>query len=79
MEHEDKETATISKGQMWDCGFSVPGLYNLTWYMRGYQYTCQCGAKYISTDSNDGRFTYYNLGTVTFPTDEIHFDVSRVR
>lgn len=77
--YNSSETATVSRGETWDCGFTVPGTYDLNWYMRGHQYSCQCGAKYISTDSNDGTFTYYNLGTVTFPTDEITFEVAKVK
>ncbi len=75
--YSSTETAEISRGETWDCGFTIPGTYNLAWYMRGHRYTCQCGAKYISTDSNDGKFTYYDLGTVVFPTEEITFEVTR--
>jgi len=76
--YKSSETATITLGETWNCGFTIPGTYDLTWYMRGHQYDCQCGVKYISTDSNDGRFTHYNLGTAIFPTDEITFEVTRV-
>lgn len=76
--YSSSKTATISRGETWNCDFTIPGTYDLAWYMRGHQYNCQCGAKYISTDSNDGKFTYYNLGTVVFPTDEITFEITRV-
>lgn len=77
--YSTSKTAEVTKGETWKCSFTEAGTYNLTWYMRGHQYSCQCGAKYISNDSNDGRFTYYNLGTVTFPTDEITFEITKVK
>lgn len=74
--HESREKATITKGETWSCGFTKPGAYVLTWYMRGFVYYAQCGARIISTGGDHGNFWYYNLGTVTFPSEEVHFDVS---
>lgn len=74
----ETETVTISAGQSWSCGFNQPGTYNLTWYARGHSYYAFCGAILISTDMNDGNFEDKHLvGQVVFPTQEIHFDVSR--
>lgn len=36
----------------------------------------QCGATIISTGGDHGSFRYYNLGTATFPSDEVHMDVA---
>ncbi|MBM7685916.1 hypothetical protein [Defluviitalea raffinosedens] len=77
--YASSETAEITKGETWNCGFTETGLYDLTWYMRGHKYDAFCGAKIRSTGADDGKFTTYYLGTVTFPTDEIHFDVTKVK
>lgn len=70
-------TATIYKGE-YGCKFTEPGRYDLSWYMRGHRYIAQCGAKVISTGSDHGQFSYYTLGTITYPTSETAFDISRV-
>lgn len=75
--YSSTNTAKVSAGETWNCGFTTPGTYNLTWYMRGHSYNAQCGVEVISTGSDNGDFRYYNLGRVIFPTKEIHFDVSR--
>ena len=71
------DTATIYKGE-YGCKFTEPGRYDLSWYMRGHRYIAQCGAKVISTGSDHGQFSYYTLGTITYPTSETAFDISRV-
>lgn len=76
--YEETDTVTITVGEEWNCEFTEPGLYELTWYMRGHRYYAQCGATIISTGTDHGKFAYCTLGLVTFPTDEVHFDVTRV-
>lgn len=74
--YSSKDTATIYKGETWDCKFTKPGSYDLTWYMRGHHYPVYGKAKIVSTGSDNGDVTTVKLGTVTFPTEEVAFDVS---
>lgn len=76
--YRNTEIASIEVNEEWYCEFDSPGLYELTWYMRGHKYDAYCGGEYITTDMNDGRFTKVYLGTVTFATKEIHFDISKI-
>lgn len=77
-DYNNKETATITKGESWATNFNKPGTYELTWYMRGHKY-------YITGDvdcyNSDGcyldRKEDLRIGAVLFPTTEIHFDISR--
>lgn len=74
--YKSTNTAVLEVGEEWDCEFTEPKLYNLTWYMRGHKYNAYCGAKYISTDGNDGKFTLLYIGDVIFPTEEVHLEIS---
>lgn len=76
--YKTTNTATVYRGETYSCNLTQPGRYDLSWYMRGHRYIAQCGAKVISTDSDHGRFTYCTLGTITYPTNEVAFDVSRI-
>ena len=70
-------TSTITKGQSWGCNFTTPGLYNLSWYQRAHQYNIFGKCKYITTDTDNGQIKEAYLGTITFPTDEVHFEVTK--
>ncbi len=74
--YESRCKATVTKGETWNCDFNRPGTYVITWYMRGFVCYVQCGATIISTGGDHGNFRYYNLGTATFPSDEVHMDVA---
>lgn len=75
-DYEEVDIAVIEVGEEWNCDFTEPKLYDLTWYMRGHKYTAYCGGKYISTDGNDGKFTLVNIGQVIFPTKEVHLEIT---
>lgn len=75
--YSSSATATVSKGQTWSCNFTTPGLYDLSWYMRAHRYPVYGKAKILSTGSDHGTITSVTLGTITFPVDEIHFDVTK--
>lgn len=70
------DTVTLSKGQVWSCGFTTPGRYNLTWYMRGWNYDVYADVLWISTDGNDGTIHHERIGTCTKPSQETTFDIS---
>lgn len=72
--YSESETASLEVGVEWDLDFTGPGMYDLTWYMRGHQYDAYCGATYISTDGNDGKYLDKYVGTVVFPTTEVTFE-----
>lgn len=76
--YSETNTATITVGETWKCGLITPGTYELAWYMRGHKFYAQCGATIVSTGADHGNFTYYNLGPVIFPSNEVHFSVTRV-
>jgi hypothetical protein len=71
-------TITLSKGETWSCGFTEPGTYNLTWYMRGHNYKMYADVRWICTDSSDGTIHYEYIGSFTKPTTEITFSVMKV-
>lgn len=74
--YKSTDTAVLEVGEEWNCGFTDAKLYDLAWYMRGHKYNAYCGAKYVSTDSNDGKFTLLYIGDVIFPTEEVHLEIS---
>lgn len=73
--YKSSQSATIVSGQTWNVEFGDPGKYYLTWYQRAHQYSAYCGANYITTDSNDGKFTKIYVGEAVFPVNEVHFDI----
>lgn len=70
------DTAYINQGEVWNCGFTTPGRYNLTWYMRGWNYDVYADVKWTTTDANDQTIHHERIGTCTKPTSEITFDIS---
>ncbi|WOO34908.1 hypothetical protein R2R35_13985 [Anaerocolumna sp. AGMB13020] len=71
------DTTKITKGESWQCGFSAPGLYNLSWYQRAHQYEVHGKCKYITTDADNGTIKLAYMGRITFPTSEVHFEVTK--
>ncbi|WP_113674310.1 hypothetical protein [Vallitalea guaymasensis] len=77
-DYKNEETATITKGESWATNFTKPGTYELTWYMRGHRYYITGDVDcYKSDGSYLGSRSDVRLGAVLFPTDEIHFDITR--
>lgn len=76
--YSSTKTAVIKVNETWNGQTTAPGTYQFAWYMVGHKYTAQCGAIKRTTGSNDGTPCYYTLGTVTFPTDVVHFETKRV-
>lgn len=74
--YRDTETASIFAEETWHCDYTEPGFYNLAWYQRAFHYDAYCGAYYITTDINDGKFTTIYVGSVTFPTSEVHLSIT---
>jgi len=74
--YSSSATVVLERNQEWEVAYTIPGTYYLTWYQRAHQYDAYCGANIISTDINDGTFTKLYLGSVVFPTDTYHFDIS---
>lgn len=75
--YSSSETATIYIGESYTANLQEAGLYELTWYMRSHTYYVQCDAEVLSTGADAGTIVAYTLGTVEFPTQEIHFDITR--
>lgn len=76
--YKQTDTATLEVGVQWNVDFDEPGTYDLAWYMRGHKYDAYCGARYVSTDANDGKYLDKYVGTVIFPTQEIAFESVKV-
>jgi len=74
--YSSSATVVLERNQEWEVAYTITGTYYLTWYQRAHQYDAYCGANIISTDINDGTFTKLYLGSVVFPTDTYHFDIS---
>lgn len=74
--YKSSQSVTITAGQEWKVDLTDPGEYFLNWYQRAHQYAAYCGANYITTDSNDGKFTKIYIGDALFPANEVHLDVS---
>ena len=74
----DTKTIYLSKGETWNCGFTIPGRYNLTWYMRGWNYDVYADVKWTTTDINDQTIHHERIGSCTKPSEEYNFDVSNV-
>lgn len=72
------KTATIERGEEWSCGFTEPGTYNLTWYMRGHKYNLYADLRWIDTGVNDGKITNEYIGDIYLPTTEITLNVRKV-
>lgn len=70
-------TATVTRGETYACSFTDPGLYDLSWYMRGHRYNIFGQCRYVTTDTDNGQIKEAYLGSVVFPTNEVHFDIRK--
>lgn len=74
--YSNTKTATITKGEIWAVNLTQPGTYNIAWYMRGHVFNLYSNWEYVTNYSTEIRERY--LGTATFPTSEVHLDISRL-
>lgn len=73
--YRSSETVTTTSSESWQVKLNDPGRYTITWYMIGHKYQVFGNCKMVTTDINDGKIMSTIMGSVTFPTNEIHMEI----